>query len=104
MSDKRETLQIAERRATLMAELLFQDLGAKFVAQPDSEEIPFDYLVGFSNPQGGVNTLAVEIKARQRPVTGRFEIEIQKAAVIANSNLPVLLLVIDAKHNQFWYA
>lgn len=104
MTDKRETVEISERRAALLAELLFQDLGATYIARPDTDTLPFDYLIGFANPGGGVNTIAVEIKARQKPVTGRYEIPKKAAAVIANSNPPVMLLVIDAKHNQLWYA
>lgn len=87
-----------------MAELLFQDLGASFVAQPDSDKLPFDFLVGFSNSNGGTNTFAVELKGTERPVNGKFVLKLKSAKAFANTNIPVIFLVVDSKQNQLWYA
>lgn len=104
MSSKRTDLSVTERRATLIAELLFQDLGASFVARPDSDVLPFDFLVGFLNPNGGTNTFAVELKSTERPVNGQFTLKLKSARAFSNSNIPVIFLVVDSKQNQSWYA
>lgn len=104
MSSQRTELRLTERRAMLMAELLFQDLGASFVARPDSDSLPFDFLIGFSNPNGGTNTFAVELKSTEKPVKGQFTLNLHSAQAFSNSNIPVIFLVVDSKQNQSWYA
>jgi hypothetical protein len=104
MNSQRTDLSVTERRSMLMAELLFQDLGASFVARPDSDSLPFDFLVGFSNPNGGTNTFAVELKGTEKPVKGQYVLKSRSARAFANSNIPVIFLVVDSKQNQSWYA
>lgn len=92
------------RRSELMAELFLQELEPEFVAQSTIPNFEFDFLVGFMNPQGGINTFAVEVKATERELTEGFSVRPKIYALLAHSNIPALLLVIDVKNNVFYYA
>ncbi len=103
MSDRSSRAQLLERRGELLAEVLFQDLGAEFVARP-AADLGYDFFVGFNNPDGGVNIAAVQLKATDRPVEPRYPVQKRLFRRLANSNLPVLLLVADVKENRLFYA
>lgn len=100
MSAKADTLG---RRGELLAELFLQDLGAEFVARPTAD-LGYDFFVGFNNPDGGVNLVAVEVKSTDRPVLPRFPVQKQLFRRLAHSNIPVLLLVANVKENTLFYA
>ena len=102
MSDRQKS-GILGRRGELLAELFLQDLGAEFVARPTSD-LGYDFFVGFNNPEGGVNIAAVEVKATDRPVKSRYPVPKQVFRRLANSNVPVLLLVVNVKENRLFYA
>lgn len=92
------------RRAELLAELFLQELEPRFVAQAETSDFLYDFFIGFQNPRGGMNTFAVEVKSTERPVNRTFRIPANVHKLLANSNIPVLLLVIDVKENQLYYA
>jgi len=87
-----------------MAELFLQELEPDFVAKPAAEDFAFDFLVGFSNKDGGVNTYAVEVKATESPVRDTYRLPRRVFDYLAHSNIPLLLLVVDVKQNSFYYA
>ena len=91
------------RRGELLAELFLEDLGAEFVARPTTD-LGYDYFVGFNNSDGGLNVVAVELKATEGPVKSRFPVERRLFRYLANSNVPVLLLVADVKENRLFFA
>ena len=103
MSGRTSSTGLRERRGELLAELLLEDLGAEFVARPMSD-FGYDYFVGFTNPDGGLNLAAVELKATDRPVQPRYALPRQYFRRLANSNVPVLLLVADVRANRLFYA
>jgi hypothetical protein len=90
------------RRGELMAELFLQDLGLDFVARPTGD-FGYDFFAGISNAKGGINNIAVEVKATDHVVGNRYSIPRQQYDRWANSNIPVLLLVVDVKENKFYY-
>ncbi|MBU6441907.1 MAG: hypothetical protein KGS28_16930 [Betaproteobacteria bacterium] len=93
--------ELMGRRSELMAELFLQDLGPRFVAKaPDN--LGFDFIVGFTNRRGGVNVVAVEVKTRQTTLA-RQQMKAKSYDLLANSNVPGLLLVIDVKSNTVLY-
>jgi len=102
MSD-RSKAEMLGRRGELLAELFLQDLGADFVARPTAD-LGYDLFVGFSNPDGGVNIAAVEVKATERPIQSRYPVQKRLFRRLANSNIPVLLLVVNVKENRLFYA
>ena len=95
---------LVAQRAEIMAELLLQELGPHFVARNAGVDSGYDLFVGFDNPKGGVNMVAVQVKATAQPVKGRFRLQRKHFDMLANSNIPVLLLVINVKQNEFFYA
>ena len=90
-------------RGELMVELWLQELDPVFVARP-TNELPYDFFAGFRNNRGGINSVAVEVKASERPISGRFPVDRQVYTRWANSNIPVLLVVADVKQNRLYYA
>jgi Domain of unknown function (DUF4365) len=103
MSAKSSHGSLIGHRGELLAELFLQDLKPEFVAQT-TEGIGYDFLVGFRNPKGGVNNFFVEVKATEGLGQTNYPISKQLYDRSAHSNTPVLLLVVDVKHNQLFYA
>jgi hypothetical protein len=91
------------RRAELMTELFLQDLGATFIASSANTKVPYDFFVGFTTANGGVNTYAVEVKATEEPVSLRYSLQKKLIDALAQSNIPVLLLIADVKRNRLYY-
>lgn len=92
------------RRGELMAELFLQELAPEFVAQPTTEDFGFDFLIGFANKEGGVNTYAVEVKATEQPVRDAFRVRRDLFNRLVHSNIPLILLVVDVKHNLLYFS
>lgn len=102
MNDK-SRVEMLGRRGQLLAELFLQELGAEFVARPTTD-LGYDFFVGFANPEGGVNMAAVEVKSTERPVQTPYVVDKTLFRRLANSNIPVLLLVANVKENRLFYA
>ena len=100
---KQRTEQIW-RRGELLAEIFLQELEPEFVAQAPPENFAFDFLIGFLNEDGGFNSFAVEVKATETPINGEYSVKPDLFRKMAHSNIPVLLLVIDVKRNELFYA
>jgi hypothetical protein len=93
-----------ERRAELMAELLFQDMNPDLLSQMFPHDFGYDLLIGFSNARGGLNTFAVRVKSTQTAPLGGFPVARAEFDKLRFSNIPTLLLVADVKANQLYYA
>lgn len=91
------------RRAELIAELFLQDLGPSFVAKP-TDDLGYDFLVGFPNNEGGVNSYVVELKATEQPVPLRYPLNAKLYERLVLSNIPAFLLVVDVKQNRVFYS
>lgn len=87
----------------MLAELFLQDLGATFVSDPKSDT-GYDFIVAFPNGRGGTNFSAVEVKGTERPIGQSYPLEAKWYKRLAHSNVPSLLLVVDAKHNRLYHA
>lgn len=103
MSKTRSRDEIVHRRGELLAELFLEELEPEFLARP-STDLGYDYLVGFRNPRGGINNVAVQVKATERLARRQYVISRKAYHHLANSNIPVLLLVVDAKENRLYFA
>ncbi len=95
---------VVERRGELLAELFLQDLNPKFVVRATPSDLGYDFLVGFPNSQGGINNTAVEVKLTEKPVRHHFPFPRSQYYVLAHSNIPTMILVIDVKRNKIFYA
>ena len=94
---------IVHRRGELLSELFLQDLNPEFLAR-SSANLGYDYLVGFRNTRGGTNNVAVQVMATEQFSGKTYRMDRRKYDRWVNSNLPVLLLVIDVKLNRLFYA
>ena len=103
MSERSSRAHLVGRRGELLAELFLQELGPEFVARP-AADLGYDFFVGFENADGGVNVAGVKVIATDRPVQSPYPVQQQLFRRLANSNIPVLLLVADVKENQLFYA
>ena len=91
------------RRGELLAELFLQDLQPLFVAQPSGRDFGIDFFVGFTNARGGVNIVTVEVKATEELASPRFRLKKNQFALLANSNVPGLILVVDVKRRRYYF-
>jgi len=89
-------------RSELMAELLLQEFDPISLARP-TVDFGYDFLVSFTNSRGGINTFGVEVKGTEKEISSTFAIERRAYDRLANSNIPMLLLVTDVKHNRVFY-
>lgn len=103
MNNAKSQPEIVVRRAELLAELFLQDLGATLVADPRSDT-GYDFIVAFPNGKGGTNFSAVEVKATDRPIGHFYPLDKKWYARLAHTNVPSLLLVVDAKQNRLYHA
>jgi hypothetical protein len=103
MNKTRPHPELIARRAELLAELFLQDLEPEFVARP-TEDFGYDFFAGFRNPRGGVNIVAIEVKSIERPTSGFIKIKRTAYTRWVNSNIPVLVLVVNVKENDYHVA
>lgn len=103
MSEAASRARMIERRGDLLAEQLLAELSPAFLAQP-TDDLGYDFFLGIPNPNGGVNIAAVRVKATENPVHSAFPIDRSLYLSLANSNVPVLLLVVNVKQNRIFYA
>jgi hypothetical protein len=97
-----QAFQVAHR-GELLAELFLQELNPVFVAK-STQDVGYDFVAGFTNRQKGINTFAIEVKSTAQPIKGKFPLSTVKIPRFGETNVPVMLLVVDVKHNEFWYA
>jgi hypothetical protein len=103
MNNTKSHTEIVARRAELLVELFLQDLGATFVSDPRSDT-GYDFIVAFPNGKSGTNFSAVEVKATERPIGHFYPLDKKWYTRLAHSNVPSLLLVVDAKQNRLYHA
>ncbi|MBI4902577.1 MAG: DUF4365 domain-containing protein [Acidobacteria bacterium] len=95
--------EIVARRAELLVELFLQDIGATYHSGR-GDDFGYDFIAAFPNAQGGTNFSAVQVKATDRPIEGFFALDSKWYNRFAHSNIPLLLLVVDTKHNRMFHA
>jgi len=101
--NKTDNGEFVGRRGELMAELFLQNLEPFYLARNNgSKDIGIDFLVGFLNSEGGLNLIAVEVKATEQP-TKRLQISKRTHKLLASSNVPGILLIVDVKENRYFY-
>ena len=102
MNKTRTDPKLIGQRAELLTELFLQDLEPEFVARP-AESLGYDFFAGFRNPRGVVNIVAVEVEGTE---SSADFVMIPRTAYArwVNSNIPVLLLVVDVKESNYRFA
>jgi hypothetical protein len=100
---KRQPSYVYER-AELLGALFLDDLNPAFVVRAPSNS-PLDFIVAFTSPDHGLKIIGVEVKGTQTPVKHVFSFIARDTWIssIRSANVPVLLLVIDAKMNEIYF-
>src|SRR5215469_15291605 len=101
--EKREKPWYIGERAELLARLFLQDLGASvWTTVQDGKNGPFDAIATFFTRDEKTRITAIEVKSTEQPVGKefRFQTHLKSIRALQRSNVPVLFLVIDVKHNQ----
>lgn len=101
MTKKNEAWYI-EERATLLAEDFLLKLGPAFLSKPD-KGLKLDYIVFFQQPKKPLITIGVLVEATQKQIQEQISFYPIPARWILRSNIPVLLIVIDVKHNEVYF-
>lgn len=88
-----------ERRADILAEMFVRDLNPKFIFQANLQRAVWDYMAAFQTKKGRLVNITITVKATEKPIPGTiiFVMSSGRANQIVNSNLPVLLLLVDVK-------
>jgi uncharacterized protein DUF4365 len=91
-----------ERRAEILAELFLRDLNPKFLAQATFQGAVWDYMTAFQTKKGRLVNIAVQVKATERPFDGviLFTVTARQAEQLTNTNIAVLIIVVDVKNNS----
>jgi hypothetical protein len=105
MTVKEKSPWYVGRRSAILARLFLEDLGAKGIAPIHGEDVGFDCFATFESPDGSTKSIAVEVKAIEEELKAPPSIRISPRDVEhwSGSNVPVLVLVIDVKHNRTYF-
>jgi hypothetical protein len=105
MTVKKESPWYVGQRSEILAQLFLEDLGATSVAPVQGNDIGFDCFATFESPDGATKTIAVEIKAVEEELTSPPSIALPRRLITRwlRCNVPVLVLVIDVKHNRTYF-
>jgi hypothetical protein len=93
-----------ERRGELLAEQFLIDLGADYVSSRRSTDPGLDYVAFFKKNGGMPRVIGVQLERTQREVTGRYRMSAGQIRRLQGSDLPILMIVADVKHNEIHYA
>jgi hypothetical protein len=91
------------RRGELLAEQFLLDLSPNYLSPMQDTGIGIDYMAFFSRDDGTVVVIAVEVKATQQEVKGRYSIPSPQALRLLKLNIPALILVVDVKENIIYF-
>jgi hypothetical protein len=94
--------QIIQRRGQLLAELYLTDLKPQFFVTSNTG---YDFFLGFKTKSGAIVTVPVEVKATDQPIGDHYRLYAtpEQLSALTKSNLPVLLFIVDAKRNEFFF-
>ena len=92
------------QRANLMAQEFLLDLGALSVNSLPSADFGLDLIAFFEGSDASVKIVGVNLKATEREIGHTFPFASDDLRALRNSNLPVMLLVVDAKRNELYFA
>jgi hypothetical protein len=87
------------RRGELLAEEFLLDLAPNYLAPMQDTSIGIDYMAFFSRDDGSIVVIAIEVKATQQEVKGRYSFPSSQALRLLKLNIPALILVVDVKEN-----
>jgi hypothetical protein len=94
---------VTKRGELLTKEFLFEIEPDDLIYTGDHAEHLFDYMALFLKPDGSPVTIAIAVKATEEEIQGIYPFKVSDLKKFKNSNIPVLILAIDVKRNQFFF-
>lgn len=98
----KEPWYITRRGELLAQEFLFELAPKQAIYTGDDPEHEVDYMALFSKPNGGLVMIAITVKATEEEIKGFYPFKVSELEMFKKSNIPVLMLVIDVKRNQYF--
>ncbi|MFM1842928.1 MAG: hypothetical protein RLZZ490_1666 [Cyanobacteriota bacterium] len=99
----KEPWYITRRGELLSQEFLFELAPKQAIYTGDDPDHEVDYMALFSKPSSGLITIAMTVKPTEEEIKGVYPVKISELNKLKNSNIPVLILVIDVKRNQYFF-
>ena len=94
---------VTKRGELLTKEFLFEiEPNDLMIHTGDHADHLFDYMALFLKPDGSPVTIAIAVKATEEEIQGVYPFKVSDLEKFKNSNIPVLILVIDVKRNQYF--
>jgi hypothetical protein len=93
---------VTKRGELLTKEFLFEIEPDDLIYTGDHADHLFDYMALFLKPDGSPVTIAIAVKATEEEIEGAYPFKVSDLEKFKNSNIPVLILVIDVKRNKFF--
>ena len=98
----KEPWYITKRGQLLSQEFLFELAPKQAIYTGDEPDHLFDYMALFPKSDGSLVTIAIAVKATEEEIEGAYPFKVSDLEKFKNSNIPVLILVIDVKRNKFF--
>ncbi|MEB3120346.1 MAG: hypothetical protein VKL41_03890 [Snowella sp.] len=93
---------VTKRGELLTKQFLFEIEPDDLIYTGDHADHLFDYMALFLKPDGSPVTIAIAIKTTEEEIEGVYPFKVSDLEKFKNSNIPVLILVIDVKRNQYF--
>ena len=93
---------ITKRGELLTKQFLFELAPDDLIYTGDHPEPLFNYMALFLKPDGSPITIAITVKATEEEIKGVYPFNVSELEKFKKSNIPVLMLVIDVKRNQYF--
>jgi hypothetical protein len=98
----KEPWYITKRGQLLSQEFLFELAPKQAIYTGDEPDHLFDYMALFPKSDGSLVTIAIAVTATEEEIEGVYPFKVSDLEKFKNSNIPVLILVIDVKRNKFF--
>jgi hypothetical protein len=93
---------VTKRGELLTKQFLFEIEPDDLIYTGDHADHLFDYMALFLRPDGSPVTIAIAVTATEEEIEGVYPFKISDLEKFKNSNIPVLILVIDVKRNKIF--
>ena len=104
MTTKQKETWYVARRGELLAELFLIELKPDYVTpMRGGADLGFDYVAFFTKPDKSPIAIAVVVKTTERAINGRYPFPVAQLRQLRGGTLPILVLVIDVKHNEMYF-
>ena len=93
---------VTKRGELLTKEFLFELAPKQAIYTGDHADHLFDYMALFLKPDGSPVMIEIAVKATEEEIEGVYPFKVSDLEKFKNSNIPVLILVIDVKRNKLF--